>query len=154
MSTSVNRGFFCWLIRIRTLILRSLSPPSCGLSLLRSAVRPVHHNQSRVSNLSGTKVITLGLCNRRENRTHSKGRLLYQSHKVITPCFTCRATLCGHSTLPNVSKDIPIPLSSQLCGFSIDLPANVDEHLPQTKARWSIQESNLRLGITPVVPLY
>jgi len=26
--------------------------------------------------------------------------------------------------------------------------------LPQTKARQSIQESNLRLGITPVVPLY
>jgi hypothetical protein len=51
----------------------NLNPASPFVLLLRSTTpfccAPLHHNQSRVSNLSGTELITLGLCSYDRSRT-------------------------------------------------------------------------------------
>jgi hypothetical protein len=50
-------------------------------------------------------------------RTCTKGWFPYQLHKVITPCFTCHVTLCGHSMLPKVSYD-HLTILEKICGVA------------------------------------
>ena len=64
----------CWLKRVWTLIL-SLSSEIVSsfdsASYYVPLCTPIHHSQSRVSNLSGAELITLGLCRVCETRTHT-----------------------------------------------------------------------------------
>jgi hypothetical protein len=62
-----------------------------------------------------------------------RGDSLNQSHKVITPCFTCHVTLRGHSMLPKVSYDHLTPMSSHQYVFSIDLSATCTDACPKQR---------------------
>ena len=71
--------------------------------------------------------VSLAHCSQDRIRTCTKGWFPYQLHKVITPCFTCHVTLCGHSMLPKVSYDhltikkvnLTIPFVYSICHYTL-----------------------------------
>ena len=65
-TSALPRYLFCWLKWIWTLILRPFFEADARTPF---CCAPLHHNQSRVSNLSGTELITLGLCSYDRSRT-------------------------------------------------------------------------------------